>query len=211
MLFCQEDRAILCRDCDSPIHNANDLTKKHSRFLLTGIKISPSATPDSPGSVAASSTSSEVAEEPPGDVTEVNHRSHLLGVDAAAAAKQQKKPAAAPVAAEVSGGATAATAASFGNGSKVMAQDKAPFNGISGVASSVAANAGGSSISEYLIKELPGWHVEDLLLDAFPAVHPAAFTFSKVLTLPLPDPPSHFLVNCLRFVGYSPGPRAFCR
>ncbi|XP_008775101.1 B-box zinc finger protein 20-like isoform X2 [Phoenix dactylifera] len=39
-VFCQEDRAILCRDCDGPIHSANDLTKKHNRFLLTGLRLS---------------------------------------------------------------------------------------------------------------------------------------------------------------------------
>lgn len=43
MLFCQEDRAVLCRDCDIPIHKANEYTKNHSRFLLTGVKLSPSS------------------------------------------------------------------------------------------------------------------------------------------------------------------------
>ncbi|KAL1190256.1 B-box zinc finger protein 20 [Cardamine amara subsp. amara] len=42
LLFCQEDRAILCRECDIPIHQANEHTKKHNRFLLTGVKISAS-------------------------------------------------------------------------------------------------------------------------------------------------------------------------
>ncbi|XAR64162.1 hypothetical protein NMG60_11024403 [Bertholletia excelsa] len=39
-LFCQEDRAILCRECDLPIHKANEHTQKHNRFLLTGAKLS---------------------------------------------------------------------------------------------------------------------------------------------------------------------------
>ncbi|RRT68635.1 hypothetical protein B296_00006793 [Ensete ventricosum] len=39
-LFCQEDRAILCRDCDLPIHSTSALTMKHSRFLLTGVRLS---------------------------------------------------------------------------------------------------------------------------------------------------------------------------
>lgn len=39
-MFCVEDRAILCADCDEPIHSANDLTAKHSRFLLVGAKLS---------------------------------------------------------------------------------------------------------------------------------------------------------------------------
>lgn len=38
-VFCQQDRAILCRDCDVSIHTANDHTKNHNRFLLTGIKV----------------------------------------------------------------------------------------------------------------------------------------------------------------------------
>ncbi|KFK30490.1 hypothetical protein AALP_AA7G268300 [Arabis alpina] len=52
LLFCQEDRAILCRECDIPIHHANEHTKKHNRFLLTGVKISasPSAYPKSSNS-----------------------------------------------------------------------------------------------------------------------------------------------------------------
>nr|GMC50340.1 B-box zinc finger protein 21-like [Ipomoea batatas] len=33
--FCQQDRAILCRECDVPIHKANEHTQKHNRFLLT--------------------------------------------------------------------------------------------------------------------------------------------------------------------------------
>ncbi|KAJ7978510.1 Zinc finger, B-box [Quillaja saponaria] len=42
-LFCQEDRAILCRECDIPIHKANEHTQKHNRFLLTGVKLSASS------------------------------------------------------------------------------------------------------------------------------------------------------------------------
>jgi hypothetical protein len=43
LLFCQQDRAILCSDCDVPIHSVNEHTKKHNRFLLTGVKLSASA------------------------------------------------------------------------------------------------------------------------------------------------------------------------
>uniref|UniRef100_A0A2P2ITN1 B box-type domain-containing protein n=1 Tax=Rhizophora mucronata TaxID=61149 RepID=A0A2P2ITN1_RHIMU len=42
-LFCQEDRAILCKECDLPIHKASEHTRKHNRFLLTGVKLSPSS------------------------------------------------------------------------------------------------------------------------------------------------------------------------
>nr|GLL47410.1 B-box zinc finger protein 20-like [Ipomoea trifida]GMD00169.1 B-box zinc finger protein 21 [Ipomoea batatas]GME19766.1 B-box zinc finger protein 21 [Ipomoea batatas] len=42
-VFCKEDRAILCRECDSQIHRANQHTQKHSRFLLTGVMLSTTA------------------------------------------------------------------------------------------------------------------------------------------------------------------------
>nr|CAB3468992.1 unnamed protein product [Digitaria exilis] len=45
LVFCVEDRAILCADCDEPIHSANDLTAKHSRFLLVGAKLSSATAP----------------------------------------------------------------------------------------------------------------------------------------------------------------------
>lgn len=39
-MFCQQDRAILCRECDVSIHKANEHTQKHNRFLLIGVKVS---------------------------------------------------------------------------------------------------------------------------------------------------------------------------
>ncbi|KAL3640941.1 hypothetical protein CASFOL_015909 [Castilleja foliolosa] len=42
-LFCQQDRAILCKDCDFQIHKANEHTKNHTRFFLTGVKLSSTA------------------------------------------------------------------------------------------------------------------------------------------------------------------------
>ncbi|KAG5018244.1 hypothetical protein AAZX31_06G025200 [Glycine max] len=47
-VFCQQDRAILCKECDVPVHSANDLTKNHNRFLLTGIKFSALDSPSTP-------------------------------------------------------------------------------------------------------------------------------------------------------------------
>lgn len=47
-LFCKEDRAILCRECDIPIHEVNKLTKQHNRFLLTGVKIGASSSYSNP-------------------------------------------------------------------------------------------------------------------------------------------------------------------
>nr|GLL48815.1 B-box zinc finger protein 21-like [Ipomoea trifida] len=58
-LFCQQDRAILCRGCDVGIHKANEHTQKHNRFLLTGVKIS--ATSSAPHSSSSPSSSSSSA------------------------------------------------------------------------------------------------------------------------------------------------------
>ncbi|XP_042488210.1 B-box zinc finger protein 24-like [Macadamia integrifolia] len=38
-IFCVEDRALLCRDCDEPIHSANSLSVNHQRLLATGIQV----------------------------------------------------------------------------------------------------------------------------------------------------------------------------
>ncbi|KAL9686157.1 hypothetical protein QQ045_023612 [Rhodiola kirilowii] len=42
-LFCKDDRAISCRECDFSIHQANELTQMHHRYLLTGVKLSASS------------------------------------------------------------------------------------------------------------------------------------------------------------------------
>jgi len=47
-LFCQQDRAILCRECDVPIHKTNEHTQNHNRFLLTGVKLSATSALYSP-------------------------------------------------------------------------------------------------------------------------------------------------------------------
>jgi hypothetical protein len=44
-IFCVEDRALFCQDCDEPIHSANSLSANHQRFLATGIKVALSASP----------------------------------------------------------------------------------------------------------------------------------------------------------------------
>uniref|UniRef100_A0A0D9VIV8 B box-type domain-containing protein n=1 Tax=Leersia perrieri TaxID=77586 RepID=A0A0D9VIV8_9ORYZ len=100
-LFCKEDRAILCRECDVSVHTTSELTMRHSRFLLTGVRLSsePAATP-------AQSSEEE---------------SCSGGDDAVPA----------PALATSQGG----------------------------------SSGSGSSISEYLTKTLPGWHVEDFLVD----------------------------------------------
>lgn len=42
-IFCVEDRALLCRDCDEAIHAANTLSANHQRFLATGIRVALSS------------------------------------------------------------------------------------------------------------------------------------------------------------------------
>ena len=37
MVVCHEDRAFLCRACDTSIHGANEFVAKHQRFLFSGV------------------------------------------------------------------------------------------------------------------------------------------------------------------------------
>ena len=48
-IFCVEDKALFCQDCDEPIHSAGSLAANHQRFLATGIRValSSSCTKDS--------------------------------------------------------------------------------------------------------------------------------------------------------------------
>lgn len=38
-IFCVEDRALFCKDCDEPIHSAGSIAANHQRFLATGIRV----------------------------------------------------------------------------------------------------------------------------------------------------------------------------
>ncbi|KAL6582118.1 hypothetical protein OROMI_006132 [Orobanche minor] len=38
-IFCVEDRALLCKDYDDPIHSANTRAANHQRFLATGVRV----------------------------------------------------------------------------------------------------------------------------------------------------------------------------
>jgi hypothetical protein len=60
LLFCKDDRAILCRDCDVSVHTASELTMRHTRFLLTGVWLSaePAACPTPPPSEDENSSDS---------------------------------------------------------------------------------------------------------------------------------------------------------
>ncbi|KVH87616.1 B-box zinc finger protein 21-like [Cynara cardunculus var. scolymus] len=124
-LFCQQDRAILCKDCDVAIHKVNQQKLNHHRFLLTGVKLSPTASLYSPST-------------PPAAIP---------------TAKNHHKPLPSPIV----------------NQTPVKTHDCShqESNG-SGQGSTT------SSISEYLIEMLPGWHVEDFL-------DPPPNNFSKVV------------------------------
>ncbi|CAM0150998.1 unnamed protein product [Urochloa decumbens] len=114
LLFCKEDRAILCRDCDVSVHTASELTMRHTRFLLTGVRLSaePAACPaPAPPSEDENSSGSFCCSAGDGDAPPPSATSH--GSDS-------------------------------------------------------------SSISEYLTKTLPGWHVEDFLVDEATAAAAAA-------------------------------------
>lgn len=126
-MFCQEDRAILCRECDAAIHSSNHLTMKHSRFLLTGVRFSaaPLSAPDTEAAAAANSRDGAIWKSKKGEAVVAD-----------------------PTAAVVPGNAIKTAA----------------FHSAS---ASFSATSGGSasSISEYLTKTCPGWHVEDLLVE----------------------------------------------
>ncbi|CAN7123356.1 unnamed protein product [Brassica rapa subsp. narinosa] len=130
LLFCQEDRAILCKDCDSSIHSANEHVKKHDRFLLTGVKLSATSSVYKPTSESFSSSQDCYVPGP--------HSS--------------KKP----------------LSASQSNSSKIQLTSK--------IVGDATVNQLGSTstISEYLMDTLPGWHVEDFLDSSLPP-----FGFSK--------------------------------
>ncbi|KAM7486877.1 hypothetical protein LguiA_002886 [Lonicera macranthoides] len=44
-IFCVEDRALFCRDCDQPIHSSGSLAANHQRFLATGIRVALNSNP----------------------------------------------------------------------------------------------------------------------------------------------------------------------
>ncbi|KAF3435770.1 hypothetical protein FNV43_RR22862 [Rhamnella rubrinervis] len=141
-LFCQEDRAILCRECDFPIHKANEHTQKHNRFLLTGVKLS--ATSLYPAS--SSSTTTTASEQIINNTNNIKTRT--------APQSSTKRPKTVPHEVVRSPSIEKAVLLQSAGHNKLL-DDK------------YSASDNGSyltsSISEYLMETLPGWHVEDLL------------------------------------------------
>ncbi|CDP07444.1 unnamed protein product [Coffea canephora] len=133
-LFCQQDRAILCRECDIPIHKANEHTEKHNRFLLTGVKLSANSALYAPSEAAAAISASTSLTNVSDAVPTFNPQSTVIN-----------KP---------KGTTTTTTTAMNGQ----------TMNGLDTNNSSTPT----SSIAEYLIEMLPGWHVEDFLDSSSP-------------------------------------------
>ena len=45
VIFCKEDRALLCASCDAAMHSANKFVCMHTRFLLSGSTVAPGGSP----------------------------------------------------------------------------------------------------------------------------------------------------------------------
>ncbi|WOG84681.1 hypothetical protein DCAR_0103865 [Daucus carota subsp. sativus] len=121
MVFCREDRAILCRECDDTIHKANEHTERHNRFLLSGVKLSPLE----PSFTCQTSTSSNgssynnINAATSESITEIN--------------------------------TTPIYDDNYHMQNHFQSQDYGITSGST------------SSISEYLMETLPGWHIDEFL------------------------------------------------
>ncbi|KAK6115280.1 hypothetical protein DH2020_007549 [Rehmannia glutinosa] len=140
-LFCQQDRAILCRECDISIHKTNEHTQKHTRFLLTGVKLSANAAlySISPSSAQTNNVS-----------------------DAVPKVKSQDSKDR-PVFVSPTNSTTSNSKSTTVQSSGVAAPGSCDNNNVLG---GNLINSS-SSISEYLMEMLPGWHVEDFLDSSF--------------------------------------------
>ncbi|KAL0561124.1 hypothetical protein IC582_001544 [Cucumis melo] len=161
LVFCQQDRAILCRECDISIHETNEHTQKHNRFLLTGVKLSSTCF-----SYQTSSSSNGCDIDAPMDVKTGSSNASCSKRPKMAAKDQQIS---------TSHSAEKATPPSTSN--HLVDQD--------GQALSDGGSFSTSSISEYL-ETLPGWCVEEFLdPSAAAAAAAAANRFCKLCsTLP---------------------------
>lgn len=137
-LFCQQDRAILCRECDISIHSANEKIQKHNRFLLTGVKLSATTALYS----SLDSTLANVSETVPlikCKKTLTDEPVPVISKPTSTIPSTTSEPVK-PVIADRGGGSVQLMNAGGNNGSSST-----------------------SSISEYLMEILPGYHVDDFL------------------------------------------------
>ncbi|CAA2953116.1 B-box zinc finger 21 [Olea europaea subsp. europaea] len=137
-LFCQQDRAILCRECDISIHSANEKIQKHNRFLLTGVKLSATTALYS----SLDSALTNVSETVPlikCKKTLTDESVPVISKPTSTIPSTTSEPVK-PVIADRGGGSVQLMNAGGNNGSSST-----------------------SSISEYLMEILPGYHVDDFL------------------------------------------------
>ncbi|GMP47631.1 hypothetical protein CsSME_00015290 [Camellia sinensis var. sinensis] len=135
ILFCQEDRAILCRECDIPIHKANEHTLKHNRFLLTGVKLS------CPSSSSSSSSNGF-------DLPTYSH------IKSSVISNQSSNPTSSIHYDKASLPSTNTTPCKANHDHDHHYRYVSQENSVS---------LSTSSISEYLMETLPGWRVDDFL------------------------------------------------
>lgn len=160
-MFCQQDRAILCRECDIPIHKANELTQKHTRFLLTGVKLSATSSLNWALPSSAETVSS----------TLLNNIS-----DAVPNVKSQDSKNK-PLLVSPTNDTPSTSKSTTVQSPALESCEKSNSQGMSG-GNLINSSISSSSISEYLIEMLPGWHVEEFLDSSFPS----PYGFCKVLS-----------------------------
>ncbi|CAI9763762.1 unnamed protein product [Fraxinus pennsylvanica] len=149
-LFCQQDRAILCRDCDIAIHKANEHTQKHNRFLLAGVKLSSTSALSSSSSTSTESSSTIVSDSVPNIQSQTSlNKPVSISVSSSISETPTNRP---PFTAKTT---TSVIGSDAGSPPPPDTNDKTGGN-------IQIINCSTSSISEYL-NTLPGWHVEDFL------------------------------------------------
>lgn len=134
-LFCKEDRAILCRECDISIHRANEHTQYHNRFLLAGVKLS-----DSSSCYDKSSDQALCSSNSNGSSEIDNRKSSIVSDD---------------------------------QNTRTANNSTSVNDHCNGASHAEGASMAASSISQYLMETLPGWHVEEFLDPS--ASHPYGF------------------------------------
>ncbi|XP_054788131.1 B-box zinc finger protein 20-like isoform X2 [Prosopis cineraria] len=140
-LFCKEDRAILCRECDLSIHRANEHTQKHSRFLLTGVKLADSSSGD-----PSSSSSNVIATE---------HKRVDNGCRGARRSCRNSNMNSRP-----------RWDCNNNNNNENFSSSNSVVNSDTMISDTEAVST--SSFSEYLIETIPGYCFEDLIDSSFP-------------------------------------------
>lgn len=85
VMFCCEDRAIICRECDLMIHTANEFTAKHNRHILfqvaAGLKALPPpgpGRPDSSSQIASDTASAATHMDKAGSLTSIFNHLYLV-------------------------------------------------------------------------------------------------------------------------------------